>query len=403
MVDWILETNREMPYYRRNIYVLSITIFLAAVSWQQIIPFLPQFIGELGAGRDIFKWIAIVFAAQSVASMLAQPLWGKMADTYGRKPMIIRAGLFLTGIYFAMSLCTVPWHLALLRFLNGALTGFIPGSYALVATNTPQELAPRAVATAQSASAAGLIVGPALGGFLASTLGYRGSMRVSGAAVLISTLLVWWLVKEPNKADEIEKTSLIQDVRISLRSPVQLSIIFAVMMAWFFGYSINPYLTLHLSKLSGDPPKWLIGAVYSIPAVAFVFSARYWTRLGESWGYHRTILAGLIGGGIGAVSLVFARNVWTFSWLYLLTGIWLAAIMPSAGALTCTRVDESFRGRAYGIQNSAGWAGALLAPVMASNMAAAYGIRSIFALVAGVFVLAAFVFRYLVGRWKSLM
>lgn len=400
VVDWIMETHPEMPYYRRNLIVLSTTIFLAAVSWQQIMPFLPQFLGELGAGRNRELWIGIVFTAQALGSMLGQPLWGKLGDSYGRKPMTIRAGLFLAGIYLCMSVCTAPWQLAALRFLNGALTGFIPGSYALIATNTPQEFAPRSVATAQSASAAGLIVGPALGGFLAgiNTIGYRGSMHLSCLAVVISTFLVWWLVQEPNKVSNSEKTSLLEDFAISLRSPVQLSIIFAVTMAWFFGYAINPYITLHLSNLGGHMPQWVTGAVYSLPAVAFVFAARYWTRLGESWGYQRTILVGLVGAAIGALSLVFAKNVMEFSFLYLLTGVWLAAILPSVGALTCTRVEESFRGRAYGIQNAAGWGGALLAPLMASHVAARTGIRSVFLLVAGVLLSGAIVFRYLVGR-----
>lgn len=391
-----------MPYYRRNTYVLSFTVFLAAVSWNQIMPFLPLFLKGMGVKAGMLPyWIGIVFAAQSLASMLAQPFWGKLGDSYGRKPMIIRAGLCLAGIYFGMSLCHTPWQLAVLRFLNGALTGFIPGSYALIATNTPEEYAPRSVATAQAAANAGLIVGPAFGGFLAGLVGYEGSMRIAGVAVIVSTLLVWILVNEPNKVQPIEKTSLMQDFRTSVRSPIQSSLMFAVMLAWIYGAAIGPYLTLHLTKLNAGNPDWLIGTVYALPAVAFVLTARSWTSLGEQWGYERSIIIGLVGGAVGAVALAFARGIWSFGVLYFVTGVWLAAMAPSVSAITCTKVDESFRGRAYGLQQSAGTFGALIAPLVAAKVAASLGIEAIFVLNAAVLLIGAAVFRAMLARWRE--
>lgn len=389
-----------MPYYRRNVYVLSVTVFLAAVSWNQVMPFLPLFMKGLGVeGSMLAYWIGIVFAAQSFASMIAQPFWGKLGDSHGRKPMIIRAGLCLAGVYFGMSICQTPWQLMILRFLNGALTGFIPGSYALIATNTPEEYAPKSVATAQAAANAGLIVGPALGGVLASMVGYRGSMQIAGAAVLLSTLVVVWLVKEPNKVQPGEKTSLLQDFKTSINSPIQRSLLFAVMLVWIYGASISPYLTLHLTKLNGANPDWLIGLVYALPACAFLLTARAWTGLGEQWGYQRSILMGMIGGGLGAAALAFTHSIWTFGVLYFTTGAWLSAMSPSVSAITCTKIEESFRGRAYGIQQSAGTFGALIAPLVAAKVSASMGISAVFMMNAVIFLAGAVVFRSLVARW----
>lgn len=391
-----------MPYYRRNIYVLSCTIFLAAVSWNQVIPFLPLFLKQMGVKASMLPyWIGIVFAMQSLASMLAQPFWGKLGDSYGRKPMILRAGFCLAGVYFGMSFCQTPWQLAVFRFLNGALTGFIPGSYALIATNTPEEYAPRSVATAQAAANAGLIVGPALGGLLASLVGYRGSMQVAGAAVTLSTLVVWWMVREPNKVQPDGKTSLVEDFVTSVRSPLQFSLMFATILAWVYGSAIGPYLTLHLTKLNGNNPDWLVGIVYALPATAFVLTARAWTSLGEQWGYDRAIIVGLVGGAVGAALLTFAHNIWIFGVLYFLTGVWLSAISPSISAITCTQIDESFRGRAYGIQQSAGTFGALVAPLAAAKVAAAFGISAIFMMNAMIFFGGAALFRALVSNWEK--
>ncbi|MGB9619645.1 MAG: MFS transporter, partial [Armatimonadota bacterium] len=294
------------------------------------------------------------------------------------------------------------WQLALLRFLNGALTGFIPGSYALIATNTPEEIAPQYVATAQAASNAGLVAGPALGGFLASIMGYRGSMQIAGAAVLLSTLVVLWFVEERNRVQPEQSTSLLNDFRTALSSPVQVSILFAVMLSWVFGSAISPYLTLHLNWLSGESPEWVAGLIFALPAVAFVLTARRWTGLGERWGYERSILIGLIGAGLGSLVLAFVRGIWTFAAVYLVTGIFLSALSPSVSGLTISRVDESFRGRAYGIQQSAGTLGGLLAPLAAARIGAAFGIPSIFVFVGVVFLAGCAVFKVLVGRWPGI-
>jgi DHA1 family multidrug resistance protein-like MFS transporter len=390
-----------MPYYRRNLYILSFTIFLAAASWNLIIPFLPLFLKQMNVKGNLLGWIGIVFAAQSVAAIIAQPFWGKLGDNYGRKAMVIRAGFCLSGIYFAMSMSYAPWHLALCRFFNGALTGFIPGSITLIATNTPEEIAPRSVATAQAASAAGIIIGPAIGGLLAAAVGYRGAMIVSGIVDLIATLLVWWLVQEPNKpVPSKEKTSLLQDFGIALRSPVQLSVLLAVFFAWVYSNAINPYLPLHLGDLGAA--RWLVGIIFILPAAAFLISAHYWTRLGERIGFERIIQIGFICAGIAVAFLTAAPSLWTFAIIYFLSGLGMAAVQPGTAAITCTRVDESFRGRAYGIQQSAGTLGALVAPLFASRIGSAYGLRSIFLSIGVILLIGGFSFKALALRWRSM-
>lgn len=391
-----------MPYYRRNIYILCVTVFLASLSWNQIIPFLPKFLEQIGGGgKHLNMWIAIVTASQALSAIFMQPLWGKLGDTYGRKPMIIRAGLCLAGVYYAMSICQAPWQLVFCRFLNGALTGFIPGSFALIATNTPEEDAPGYIAAAQTSSSVGLIVGPVVGGLLAAAVGYRFSMVASGTACLISTIVVWFLVQEPNKVSVTEKTSLLQDVGTALKSPLQRSLLFAVLLSWSYGAAITPYLIVHLGQIGRHAPQWMQGAVISLPAIAFALAAYRWSTVGRWWGYDKTIMVGLIGGAIGALALFFVHDIWQFGVLYFIGGIFTATLGPSIAAITCTRVDEDFRGRAYFIQQSAGTLGSLFTPLAAGLVATYLGIPFVFILAGVLFVVGAFVFRGMVRFWPK--
>ena len=388
-----------MPYYRRNLYILSTTIFLAAVSWTQIMPFLPLFMKEMGVKHNLLQWVGVVFAAQSVASIISMPFWGRLGDRYGQKPMVLRAGFCLAGIYIGMSMCHTPLQLVIFRFLNGALTGFIPGSMALIATNTPQEHAPKAMATAQSASAAGQIAGPVIGAALAAVAGYRGSMQLSGIAVLLSTIAVWRLVEEPNKVRLAHQTSMLQDFAVSLRSRMLSSIMLTLLLTGVFVTAIITILTLHIAKISEGAPDWLTGVVFSLHPIAFVLTAHQWARIGERRGYFKAIQAGMIGAAIGALILTTIKDIWAFSAIYFIVGVFLAAVAPAAGAIICTQVKETFRGRAYGMQMSAGMLGGMIAPLMASNLGAAYGIPSVFAFVGAVLLAGSFALPFLVkGR-----
>lgn len=390
-----------MPYYQRNILILSTTIFLAALSWQQIIPFLPRFLEQLGAGEHVVAWSYAVFMLQAVGNIFAQPLWGKLADTVGRKPMIIRAGVCLAGIYFAMSFCTQLWHVALCRFLNGVLTGFIPSSFALIASNTPEKKAPRYIATAQSAAAAGLILGPAIGGVLAKAVGYRGSMQVSGIAVLVSTLLVWMLVKEPNKVSETEKTSILQDLAESAKSRVLGPVMFAVMVAAVFANAITPILALHLQSMQKNLSDLYSGLIFALPAFAFVLTAHMWTRFGEKWGYERMLIIGLAGGGLASLVLALTHSVWMFCGVYFASGLMMASISPAVGALICLKIESSFRARAYAIQGSTSMLGALLALLAALYVGAAFGTTAVFVLVGICLLIGAVVLRLFINRKRK--
>jgi DHA1 family multidrug resistance protein-like MFS transporter len=378
-----------MKYYQKNLLVLSLTNFLAASSWNQVIPFMPQFLRELGVGAQIAAWSGFVYAIQYVSGIIMQPIWGKISDRYGRKPMVIRAGFCLAFVYFGMSLCQAPWQLAMMRFLNGALTGFVPGAIALIATNTPGALAGRFVAVAQTANAAGNIAGPAIGGLLAAGFGYRSAMRLSGFSVVISTLLVIFLVEERQKVTASAPTSLWEDVCLTAKQPVLLVSLGLVFLGTMLSVSVQPLLTLYLEKLSPSGPPWLAGMIFSLPGLAFVLSAYPWNRLGERFTYARVALWGLWGACGFLLLSSFMGTIGKFSLFYLVYGVFLAAITPSAASIIARSVHEEFRGRAYGMQQAVTNMGGLIAPLLAGAAANRWGLAAAFwSSSAVVFVLA---------------
>lgn len=373
-----IELVMKLKYYQKNLIILSLTNFLAASSWNQVIPFMPQFLRELGAGAQLATWSGLVFALHYLSGIFMQPFWGKAADRYGRKPMVIRAGFCLAFVYFGMSLCQAPWQLATMRFLNGALTGFVPGAVTLIATNTPGALAGRYVAIAQSANALGNVLGPAIGGFLALKYSYRSSMRLSGISVLLATLLVIFLVEEREKVTLNTDTSFKEDLTIAWQQPPLLTSLYLVFLGTMLSVAVQPLLTLFLETLNPTKAPWLLGLVFSLPGLAFVLAAYPWNRLGERVSYRRVALWGLIGAACFLALSAIAKTISSFSFLYLCYGLFLAAVTPAASSIIAQDVPEEFRGRAYGLQQAATNLGGLIAPLLAGAMANLLGLSAAF-------------------------
>lgn len=370
--------------YRRNLFILCFTVFLAAMSWNQIVPFLPLFLKDLGVTGSVVGWSGLVFAAQSLAAIFMQPFWGRMGDRVGRKPMIIRAGLCLAVIYFGMSICRTAWQLTLLRFLNGALTGFIPGSFALIATNTPDGLSGRYVATAQSASAIGGIAGPVAGGILAALLGRRGSLRLCSLTVLIATILVIMFVREENRPESDGKTSLLTDFRRTLSLQGMPLLLGIALLGAAVNPAIQPILALHLQILDSTRPVWFDGIAYAMPGAAFAAFAYLWSRAGELYTRHLMMGIGLAGATLALLFLGVATSLWTFVAGYFMLGVCLAALGPNTAAYIASEVPCQVRGRTYGILQAANTAGAFVAPLGAGVVGQALGLRWVFVMLAGV-------------------
>lgn len=375
-----------MPYYRRNLIVLWLTTFLASASWTQVVPFLPLYLQELGVpAENLAQWSGAVFSVQFAAGILMAPIWGKIADTKGRKLMTIRAGLCLSAIYFLTGAATSPWHVLVLRFLNGALTGFIPSSMSLVATNTPQHLAARYVAYMQIASAAGNVAGPVIGGVLASLVGIRGALNLSGANVLFSTILVILIVQERHKVSGAARSTILEDFATAVKSPALVRVVWITVLAMIGSVSIQPILVVYLSELVGDPERatTVSGIIFALPGLALMLTANLWVQQGQKRGYGKVVQTALFSAGLLGVALALSRSLVAFGFFFFLQGACLAGLRPVSSAIIADEVEEEFRGRAFGIQQAANTIGGLTGPMIAGFVRSRWGAPAVFAVIGG--------------------
>ena len=177
-----------MERWKINLVILWIGQFFVMAGTTMITPFLPLYLQEMGMTdtHQVAIWSSLIFSSSFVTSFIFQPIWGGVADRYGRKMMLMRSGYGMAVVMGLMGFAQSAWVLLLLRLLNGTISGFNPASVTLLSATTPKEKVGFAMGTLQSGGVAGGIFGPLIGGLLADSIGYRKIFFLTALMLMIA-------------------------------------------------------------------------------------------------------------------------------------------------------------------------------------------------------------------------
>ncbi|HBK27128.1 MAG TPA: hypothetical protein DDY92_00915, partial [Dialister sp.] len=190
---------------QRNIVVLIASMFLVAIGYTMVIPFLPLYLLHLGVpDSEISLWTGIVFSICFLIAGVMGPIWGKMADTSGKKKMAIRAAILLGFSYLFCGLSTNEYELMGARAFQGFANGFVAAAMAIISDSAHPEKMGATLGMAQTALVVGGIAGPLVGGVLAHLIGMENTFYISAVFLWLVALLVIFLIHD-KKTTQPEK------------------------------------------------------------------------------------------------------------------------------------------------------------------------------------------------------
>ena len=170
--DYLCQKELKSTDWQRNLKIAWIGTFFTGASFSIVMPFMALYIEELGVKGDMVEWYTgLSVAISALASALVSPIWGRLADRYGRKPMMIRASMVMTFTMGGLALVPNVFWLLFLRTLNGLFAGYVPNATALIASQVPQNRSGYALGTLSTGLTAGILIGPLLGGTLSEAFG----------------------------------------------------------------------------------------------------------------------------------------------------------------------------------------------------------------------------------------
>lgn len=371
-----------MEIWRKNLIVCWFGIFVAAIGMSQIAPVLPLYIQHLGVQdtATITKISGIAFGITFIISAIFSPIWGSAADKYGRKPMILRASLGMAITIGCMGFAPNVYILISLRLLQGVITGYSTACTALIATQTDKEHAGYALGTLSTASIAGALLGPTIGGFIDEILGLQSVFFITGALLLISFITTLLFVKE-SFVREDKKVLTIKEVW----STVPQKSLTVTMFVTFFIlavalYSVEPIVTVYVKQLSNNSSHiaLLAGLTFSASGFANIIAAPRLGKLSDKIGAHKVMLACLICAVIIFIPQAFVQNTWQLMGLRFLLGLASAGLNPSVNIILKKITPSSLTGRVFGFNMSAGYLGVFGGSVLGGQIAGILGMQYVF-------------------------
>ncbi len=385
-------------HWRITLAVMFTAQFLSGVGFSFVLPFFPFYFRFLGvkSNNDVLLWMGWSAVVFSIVMVFSAPFWGLLSDRYGRKVMVIRSMASGSIVLGLMGLATNPWHLLILRILQGATTGTVAASITLVSSITPSANLGFSLGLMKTALFLGTAAGPLIGGILAEHYGLRVSCGLAFLILFIGTILVIFGATEQFVPPRNKKNNGLKTIKniINIRGfKVILSIFFLI---YVLRTMIHPILPLYIEELSGssEGAVSLTGIIVGVTGFLAGMSAMVFGRFGDRLGHTRVLIISLIATGVFSIPQSFAHSVWILFVEMSFLGLAIGGIVPSINVLVSNVTSKELIGSVYGLTASVSCFGIGIGPLAGSTIAILFGLRWPFA-VMGIFslLIAALVFK----------
>jgi len=359
----------------RRISVLMATAFVDMIGFAMVLPLLPFYAVRLGAE----PWmVGPLVAAFAVAQLASAPLWGRVSDRYGRRPVIL-AGLLGSTVAFAIfGLANSLWLLFLSRIAQGSGGGTTGVIQAYIADSTQPGDRARALGWLSAATSAGVMIGPALG-----SLAFRLGPAAPGllASVLCLSNLGFasrWLPESglpAHKRPSHARRPIGHAVSEVLRHPAggvgRLIWIYAVGMGAFT--AMTTVLPLYLNARFGITEKTIGYFFLYVGALSVVLRAVIVGWLVDHLGEARVTRLGATAMALGFLLMGLAPSLVTFIAVAGLMPVGTALLFPATSAQVTHRTSAEEMGQTLGVQQAFGGVARVVGPIWGAGAFQALG------------------------------
>lgn len=323
---------------RRTLWTLYVGNLLTSIGLWFFLPLLPIFLGRKGGSAAL---VGIVFAAGLLANAAIRYPAGWAADRFGTRPVMVGA-MAVYALLFLAYLVPLPLGaFVALRFLQGAAAGaYWPAANGLIAEVTHADQRGRAFGVMQSTSTAGLLLGPAIGGFVA-LFNLNAVFAISAVAVGLATVALAML---PNVRVEPSIEAPVGALRIAHRL-VPLFLLGAG-TAYMFG-TFDTIWPLYMTYRGATT--FLVGISFMTFAIPATLLSAQAGALGDRFGTRRIIVVALLATAAFAALYPFVTSVAWLIGLGLIEGTLTISGLPSLLAEVSRTAEPGHQGRTQGV------------------------------------------------------
>jgi len=366
--------------WRRNLAALWLAEFTAILGFSFAFPFLPLFLHRelhIPSGSQLAFWTGISAGVTGFALALTSPIWGRLADRYGRKPMLVRAmvgGGISVGF---MGLAQSALQLTVLRGIQGASSGTVAAATALVATETPTEHLAWALGILNSAISLGSAAGPAAGGLAANFVGLRAIFVGGGVLLLLAMVPVLIAVREsPRRVIRELTPSTLQVLRVARPGTIKALVVLMVaqgLLQTSYGAAQQLVVLRFVQLMSAHDAQSITGFTFAAAGIATALAAVTFSRLLRRSNYRTVVTTAAILLGLTLLGAAAGRTPAVIIVAFVLASFVTGSMIPAFGAMVGLEAPAIIQATIFGFSSSAVSVGFGFGPLLGGLIASAAG------------------------------
>ncbi|MGA9225738.1 MAG: MFS transporter [Mesobacillus sp.] len=346
-----MNTKKALP-------ILFLVMFLVMVGFGIIIPVMPFYAEEIGASPT---QLGLLMAVYSLMQLLFAPMWGRVSDRIGRKPVIMIGIIGLSLSFFLMALSTELWMLFAARIIGGLLSSAnMPTVMAYVADITSEEDRGKGMGIIGASVGLGFIFGPAIGGIFSQS-SLNMPFYLAGATSLITFLLVTFVLKESLSIEERnsqakERTSLLK----AFNGPV--SVLFVLQLFVSLSLSGLEATFAYFAAEKAGLGSVQLGYIFMIMGLAgAIVQGGLVGRMTKKLGEGTVIQLGILISAVGFALILLIKGFGTAALFLTIFGVGNGLIRPSVSSLL-TKKSTAGHGSTTGLLSSFDSLGRIIGP-----------------------------------------
>ncbi|WP_050884335.1 MFS transporter [Leuconostoc mesenteroides] len=317
----------------RNFKIAWIGTFMAGGGVSEAMPFLALYIMQISHFNQaqVSFYAGISYAASYLVVILVSPIWGKIADQHGRKPMLLRTAAGMGIVIILLSCVTNIWQIIILRLCQGLFDGYTPSVIALIAAETPLEERSVVISKLSTGYIIGGLMGPLIGGVLATIFSIRMTFFITGIILLCVAFISFYGIQENfQKINTSPTEKLASSKKESVWTVPILILLSATMLIQFVESAIIPYVSLMIKDLlfSEHYLTIMTGIVSALPGVATAVFATFIGKMSSHFGTLKILKLCELAAIIIYALLGMTTSLMFFAGLRFLIGIANAGMTP---------------------------------------------------------------------------
>ena len=331
-------------------------MFINMLGFGIVIPLLPFY----GQALNAAPWqIALIFSAFAMGGFFGEPIWGRLSDRVGRKPLLLSTVTGTLCCYLALAFAPDVWTAFAIRFAGGLASGNGAVMQGYIADVTAPAQRARRMSWIGAAASLGLVVGPSIGGIFAHThagpAGFRVPLLIAAGLSATCLAAIALFIREPagHRVQRPHQSRWAAWSEVT-RHPVIGRLMLTTFLVGFAFTGIESVFGLWGEARFGWGPRqigWCFAAAGIVSALTQFFLTG---PLSERFGEARVLAAGMALTVIGCIGQTQSTGLPMTTALLALTALGQAVSWPNVGALISRNADPARQGQVLGLNNACG-------------------------------------------------